>query len=75
MSEATQTSSTPTQPSIAPLVTHSRKREWGRALLLWRRDEKRAYQFEDGNMRVFELIRALLIASPKQKGPSPFSFS
>lgn len=53
MSEATQTSSTPTQPSIAPLVTHSRKREWGRALLLWRRDEKRAYQFEDGNMRVF----------------------
>jgi hypothetical protein len=53
LSEATQTSSTPNQPSAAPLVTHSRKREWGRALLLWRRDEKRAYQFEDGNMRVF----------------------
>ena len=53
MSEATQTSSTPTQPSTSPLVTHSRKREWGRALLLWRRDDKRAYQFEDGNMRVF----------------------
>ncbi len=54
MSEATQTSSTtPTQPSIAPLVTHSKKQEWGRALLLWRREEKRAYQFEDGNMRVF----------------------
>lgn len=48
-----QTSSTPSQPSVAPLVTHSRKREWGRALLLWRREEKRAYQFEDGNMRVF----------------------
>ncbi len=30
-----------------------KKREWGRALLLWRREEKRAYQFEDGNMRVF----------------------
>lgn len=53
MSEATTTSSTPVQPSITPLVTHSKKQEWGRALLLWRRDEKRAYQFEDGNMRVF----------------------
>lgn len=53
MSEATQTSSTPTQPSVTPLVRHTKKREWGRALLLWRRDEKRAYQFEDGNMRVF----------------------
>ena len=53
MSEATRTSSDPTQPAITPLVRHTKKREWGRALLLWRREEKCAYQFEDGNMRVF----------------------
>lgn len=54
MSEAMQaTTSTPTQPAITPLVRHTKKQEWGRALLLWRREEKRAYQFEDGSMRVF----------------------
>ncbi|MGH1340220.1 MAG: hypothetical protein ACRBN8_01615 [Nannocystales bacterium] len=54
MSEATQAStSTPAQPAITPLVRHTKKQEWGRALLLWRREEKRAYQFEDGSMRVF----------------------
>lgn len=54
MSEATQPStSTPAQPAITPLVRHTKKQEWGRALLLWRREEKRAYQFEDGSMRVF----------------------
>ena len=54
MSEAMQaTTSTPAQPAITPLVRHTKKQEWGRALLLWRREEKRAYQFEDGSMRVF----------------------
>ena len=53
MIEATPSASTPAQPNVSPLVRHSKKHEWGRALLLWRRDEKRAYQFEDGNMRVF----------------------
>jgi len=53
MTEATPSASTPAQPNVSPLVRHSKKHEWGRALLLWRRDEKRAYQFEDGNMRVF----------------------
>lgn len=54
MSEAMQAStSTPAQPAITPLVRHTKKQEWGRALLLWRREEKRAYQFEDGSMRVF----------------------
>lgn len=54
MSESMQPStSTPAQPAITPLVRHTKKQEWGRALLLWRREEKRAYQFEDGSMRVF----------------------
>ena len=54
MSEAMQAStSNPAQPAITPLVRHTKKQEWGRALLLWRREEKRAYQFEDGSMRVF----------------------
>ncbi len=55
MTEATNTSSqseTSTNGPV-PLVRHTKKQEWGRALLLWRREEKRAYQFEDGNMRVF----------------------
>ena len=55
MQDATTTtpfSSTPAAGPV-PLVRHSKKQEWGRALLLWRRDEKRAYQFEDGSMRVF----------------------
>ncbi len=31
---------------------HSRKQEWGLALILWERDGKRAYKFEDGKERV-----------------------
>ena len=53
MSEAANTS-TETQPTSAqPLVRHVAREEWGRALLLWERENKRAYQFEDGEMRVF----------------------
>ena len=36
-----------------PLVRHSRREHWGRALMLWEREDKRAYQFEDGEVRVF----------------------
>lgn len=54
MTDATEAATTtPHQPAVAPLVRHTKKQEWGRALLLWRREEKRAYQFEDGSMRVF----------------------
>ncbi len=54
MTDATlAATTTPLQPAATPLVLHSKKQEWGRALLLWRREEKRAYQFEDGSMRVF----------------------
>ncbi len=31
---------------------HSRKSEWGLALILWERDGKRAYKFEDGKERI-----------------------
>lgn len=31
---------------------HTRKQEWGLALILWERDGKRAYKFEDGKERV-----------------------
>ena len=68
MSEAMQAStSTPAQPAITPLVRHTKKQEWGRALLLWRREEKRAYQFEDGSMRVF----AERFCSMFQPSPQP----
>ncbi len=42
-----------TQTAAAPLVRHTVRGDWGRALFLWHREEKRAYQFEDGKMRVF----------------------
>jgi len=69
MSEATQSSSTQAQPSITPLVRHTKKTEWGRALLLWRREEKRAYQFEDGNMRVFAESFCNLLQPAMQPDP------
>lgn len=36
-----------------PLVRHTRREAWGRALMLWEREGKRGYQFEDGKLRVF----------------------
>ncbi len=35
------------------LYQHSKRKQWGMAVMAWERDGKRAYQFEDGNMRVF----------------------
>jgi len=35
----------------APLVRHSKRPEWGVALLAWERGSTRAYQFEDGRLR------------------------
>lgn len=32
---------------------HSTKPEWGVAVVVWERDDKRGYQFEDGRMRIF----------------------
>lgn len=35
------------------LFRHAKRRHWGVAALLWERDDKRGYQFSDGNLRVF----------------------
>lgn len=35
------------------LYQHSKRLQWGLAVMAWERDGKRAFQFEDGNMRVF----------------------
>jgi hypothetical protein len=44
-----------------PLVRHARCEAWGRGLMLWEREGKRGYQFEDGKLHViaegyFDLI-------------------
>lgn len=36
------------------VVRHRKCANWGRGLLLWERDGKRGYQFEDGQVRVFK---------------------
>ncbi|MEX1367438.1 MAG: hypothetical protein AB1Z98_30200, partial [Nannocystaceae bacterium] len=40
-------------PAPRPLVRHTRREQWGRALMVWERENKRGYQFEDGEVRVF----------------------
>ncbi len=35
------------------LYQHSKRKQWGFAVLAWERDGKRGYQFEDGELRVF----------------------
>jgi hypothetical protein len=44
--------STPTQTTT--LYRHSKRTEWGLAALVWEREGKRGYQFEDGKLRVFK---------------------
>lgn len=39
--------------SSRPLMRHTRRSTWGRAILLWEREHKRGYQFEDGEVRIF----------------------
>ena len=36
-----------------PVVQHRVKPEWGAAVLVWRRDGKSGFQFEDGEIRAF----------------------
>lgn len=54
MSEASSASPETTVNSDAPqpLVRHARCEAWGRGLMLWERDGKRGYQFEDGKLHV-----------------------
>jgi hypothetical protein len=49
-------SSTEQDPAPQPgdrLYQHSKRKQWGFAVLAWERDGKRGYQFEDGELRVF----------------------
>lgn len=48
----TSADQTPTT-KVTPLVRHSRRDSWGRAIMVWEREHKRGYQFEDGEVRVF----------------------
>ncbi|MCA9707640.1 MAG: hypothetical protein KDK70_17455 [Myxococcales bacterium] len=52
-----------------PIVRHTRREGWGRALMLWERDDKRGYQFEDGEVRVFARPYFELLQPAKNPDP------
>lgn len=54
MQNAIQESSPKAGSSTPTLYRHVKKHEWGLALLAWERDGKRAFRFEDGEVRVFK---------------------
>lgn len=45
---------TSTNTEVPTLFTHTKRPQWGAALLAWARTDKRAYQFEDGKLRLFK---------------------
>lgn len=45
---------TPSTPSGPTLYQHTKRPEWGLAILAWDRGSRRAFQFEDGKLRVFK---------------------
>ncbi|MFK7991927.1 MAG: hypothetical protein AB8I08_38275 [Sandaracinaceae bacterium] len=40
--------------SLEPLYTHSKRPQWGLAILAWEGREKRRYQFQDGTLRTIK---------------------
>lgn len=42
------------EPNEDLLYRHSKREQWGVAVFLWERDEKRAFRFADGEVRVFK---------------------
>ncbi|HBQ16325.1 MAG: hypothetical protein RLO52_10090 [Sandaracinaceae bacterium] len=40
--------------SLEPLYTHTKRPDWGYAILAWEGREKRRYQFQDGQLRTFK---------------------
>ena len=36
------------------LYRHSKRKQWGFAVLAWEKEGKRGYQFEDGELRVWD---------------------
>jgi hypothetical protein len=41
-------------PEPAPLYEHTKRPEWGLAILAWERNRRRAYQFQDGKLRLIK---------------------
>jgi hypothetical protein len=54
MQNAIQESNHSSGGSSPTLYRHVKKHEWGLALLAWERDGKRAFRFEDGEVRIFK---------------------
>ncbi len=44
----------PSEPSSDLLYRHTKRENWGVAVFMWERDEKRAFHFADGEIRVFK---------------------
>lgn len=57
------------QPAMAPepnraipiLYEHTKRSGWGRAVCVWNRDGRRAFQFEDGKLRIIAQTHAHLL--------------
>lgn len=61
----------PARPATR-LYVHSKRERWGLAVMLWEREGKRAYQFEDGKRRIFkEGFYHLFIPRMAPAEPSP----
>lgn len=58
------------------LVRHGKREEWGLAVMAWERGKRRAYQFEDGKLRIFRegyfhfLVPAVLAPDEARKRAS-----
>ncbi|MEL6182380.1 MAG: hypothetical protein AAFS10_25715, partial [Myxococcota bacterium] len=48
------TDSNPLTAAMHSLYVHTKRPNWGRAILAWEQGGKRGYQFEDGRLRVFK---------------------
>lgn len=53
LNQQTADTNTPATPATR-LFMHSKREQWGLAILLWERDGKRGYRFEDGSERTFK---------------------
>ncbi len=53
-SQSSDPSGSDSSASAPQYVRHSKRPTWGMGALLWERDEKRSYRFEDGEVRSFK---------------------
>ena len=49
MTSGDNSSSMSSEPQA--LYQHIKRKDWGLAIMAWQRDDRRAYQFEDGKLR------------------------